>query len=51
MKYVTIDKMSKKAQREIYSSRRLTWGDVNPVTKSVPSGKVYNRKKVKFDYD
>ena len=41
------NKMSKKAQKEYYSRQRLTWGVLNPVTRSVPSGKTYNRKKDK----
>lgn len=47
MQYVTIEKRSKKAQKEYYSRQRNTWGEFNPVTRSVPSGKVYNRKKEK----
>ncbi len=46
-KYVSLDKRSKKAQKAYYSERRVTWGELNPVTKSVPSGKNYNRKKDK----
>ena len=46
-KYVSLDKRSKKAQKEYYSERRVTWGELNPVTRSVPSGKNYNRKKDK----
>jgi len=45
--YVTVDKRSKKAWKEYYSKQRRTWGELNPVTRSVPSGKVYNRKKDK----
>lgn len=45
--YVTVDKRSKKARKEYYSKQRRTWGELNPVTRSVPSGKVYNRKKDK----
>lgn len=45
--YVTIDKRSKKAQKEYYSKQRHTWGELNPVTRSVPSGKTYNRNKDK----
>ena len=45
--YVTIDKRSKKAQKEYYAKHRQTWGELKPVTRSVPSGKVYNRKKDK----
>ena len=46
-KYVSLDKRSKKAQKEYYSKQRLTWGVLNPVTRSVPSGKTYNREKDK----
>ena len=45
--YVSLDKRSKKAQKEYYAKQRRTWGELNPVTRSVPSGKVYNRKKEK----
>ena len=45
--YVTINKRSKKAQKEYYSKQRHTWGEMNPVTRTVPSGKAYNRKKDK----
>ena len=41
-KYVSLDKRSKKAQREYYAKQRRTWGELNPVTRSVPSGKTYN---------
>ncbi len=41
--YVTIDKRSKKAQKAYYAKCRCTWGELNPVTRSVPSGKTYNR--------
>ena len=45
--YVPLDKRSKKAQKAFYSKQRLTWGEVNPVTRSIPNGKAYNRKKEK----
>jgi hypothetical protein len=45
--YVSIDKRSKKAQKEYYSRQRRTWGEMNPATRSVPSGKIYNRKMEK----
>ena len=45
--YVTIDKRSKKAKKEYYSKLRGTWGELNPVTRSVPNGKTYNRNKDK----
>lgn len=34
-----------KAQKEYYAKQRGTWGGLNPVTRSVPSGKTYNRNK------
>ena len=46
-KYVSLDKRSKKAQREYHAKQRRTWGELNPVTRSVPNGKAYNRKKEK----
>ena len=46
-KYVSLDKRSKKAQKEYHSKQRCTWGELNPVTRSVPNGKAYNRKKEK----
>lgn len=46
-KYVSLDKRSKKEQREYHSRQRSTWGELNPVTRSVPSAKEYNRKKEK----
>ena len=46
-KYVSLDKRSKKVQREYHAKQRRTWGELNPVTRSVPSGKTYNRKKEK----
>ena len=46
-KYVSLDKRSKKAQKEYHSKQRRTWGELNPVTRSVPNGKAYNRKKEK----
>ena len=45
--YVSLDKRSRKAQKEYHSKQRRTWGELNPVTRSVPNGKTYNRKKEK----
>ena len=44
-KYVPIEKRSKKEQRAYYAKQRGSWNGVNPVTKVVPSKKIYNRKK------
>lgn len=47
--FVPVEKRSKKQQKEYYDSKRRTWDDygINPVTRSVPSGKTYNRNKQK----
>lgn len=41
--YIPLEKRSKKAQKEYYSSLRRTWGITDPVTKSVRSRKKYRR--------
>lgn len=43
-KFVPKDKLSKKAQKELNRQRRVTW-DFSPVTKTVDSKKLYNRKR------
>ena len=48
-KYVPIGKQSKKKQKEFNAKQRKTWGEFRPVTRTVPSGKAYNRKKLKAD--
>ena len=46
-KFIPINKKSKKAQKEYYAKKRNTWGELNPVTRTIPNGKGYNRKKLK----
>ena len=46
--FVPKGKMSKKAQKELNSRRRVTW-EFSPVTKTVESKKVYNRRKSSCD--
>ena len=46
-KVILLNKQSKKARKEYYARQRCTWGELNPVTRSVPSGKTYNRNKIK----
>ncbi len=43
-RFVPKDKLSKKAQKELNRQRRITW-DFSPVTKTVDSKKLYNRKR------
>lgn len=42
--FVSKSKLSKKVQKAINAQRRVTWG-FSPVTKTVDSKKIYNRKK------
>ena len=43
-KFISYSKMSKKKQKEINKRKRGNWGEVKPITKVVPSKKIYNRK-------
>ena len=45
--FVTLDKRSKKARKAYYAKQRQTWGELNPMTRTMPNGKTYNRKKNK----
>lgn len=47
MKYVPLDKRSKRAQRVYHARQRRSWGEVLPVTRIVPNGKIYDRKSLK----
>ncbi len=42
--FVPKEKLSKKAQKELNRQRRTTWS-ISPVTKTVESRKLYNRKR------
>ena len=44
---VPLNKRSKKAQKEYYAKQRGSWYGFNPITRTVPSGKVYDRNRVK----
>lgn len=43
-RFISKKKLSKKAQKELNRQRRVTW-EFSPVTKTVASKKLYNRKK------
>ena len=46
-KYIPVEKLSKKKQRERSRAKRGTWGGINPVTRKPANPKAYNRKKVR----
>ena len=47
MKFTPYEKMSKKAQKELNTARRGTWGTTNPVTRKPDNPNAYNRQKAK----
>ena len=47
-RFVPKGKLSKKAQKELNRQRRVTW-TFSPVTKTVESRKLYNRKRHSHD--
>ncbi len=47
-KMIPLNKQSKKAQRKYHVAQRGSWNGLTPVTLVVPSGKVYDRKKLKL---
>ena len=44
-KIVVYEKLSKKKQMALAKEKRKTWGNIKPITKVKPSGKVYSRKR------
>ena len=53
-KFIPISKQTKKQQKDreaclvqYYSKHRNTWNGLNPVTRTVPNGKGYDRNKQK----
>lgn len=44
---VPLKKQSKRAQKEFHSKRRGSWCGILPVTRTVPSRRLYDRKRIK----
>ena len=44
-KHVPFEKLSKRQQRELNARSRITWGELNPVTRKPENSKAYNRAK------
>ena len=47
MKMIPLAKQSKADRRSFYAARRGSWYGISPVTRTVPSKKIYDRNKVK----
>ena len=45
--FVPLKKQSKQNQKEFHAKKRGSWGNVNPVTRTPPNPKAYNRVKQK----
>ena len=45
--YVPLDKRSKRAQRAWYADRRGSWNGLCPVSRIRPSGKRYDRNRLR----
>ena len=43
-KFVPYEKLSKSKKRKLDRKKRVTWGNVNPVTRKAESKKLYKRK-------
>lgn len=48
-RFIPPEKRSKKELKKLNAKRRRTWGEMSPVTRTVPNGKAYDRKKLKND--
>ena len=44
---VPLKKQSKRAQKEYHSKQRGSWYGISPVTRTVPSRRFYDRKRIK----
>ena len=45
MKYIPLEKRSKREQKAEHAKRRGSWGAINPVTRRPENPKAYNRTK------
>lgn len=45
--FVPLHKQSKKAKKEHHAKQRGSWNGISPVTRTVPSGKAYDRNRIK----
>jgi len=43
--FVPVKKQSKLSQKEFHAQKRGSWGGMNPVTRTPPNPKAYNRRK------
>ena len=46
-KIISVEKMSKKAQKAYYARQRRDWNGLSPVTRCPANPKAYNRSRLK----
>lgn len=46
-KLIPLNKQSKRAQKAYHNKQRGSWNGVNPVTRTIPNGRVYDRNRMK----
>lgn len=44
-KMIPYEKLSKKQQQTLNKAKRGTWGSLNPLTRTPPNSKAYNRRR------
>jgi len=44
-KYIPLRKQSKREQKKFHALKRGSWGDISPITRTLPNPKAYRRKK------
>ena len=47
MKWTPLEKQNKKSRRSFYAAKRGSWNGISPVTRTVQSGKIYDRNRMK----
>jgi hypothetical protein len=48
-RFISKEKLSKKAKRELAKAQRQTWGGINPVTRKPQNPKAYVREKPRYE--
>ena len=46
-KLIPLEKQSRKQRKAVFSARRASWGNVNPVTRVRETGKAYDRRRAR----
>ena len=49
-KFIEYEKLSNKEKKKIDAAKRGSWGNLNPVTRTPPNPKAYNRAKAKREF-